>query len=84
MFPIEAAHTDAVKLREEYGEDILLIGGVNKIQLARGKKAIAQELRRLHPLIENGGYIPTIDHRVPPNISFENYLYYIEKKKEIL
>jgi uroporphyrinogen decarboxylase len=41
-------------------------------------------LERILPLIENGGYIPTVDHRVPPDVSFENYLYYLEKKQEIL
>ncbi len=84
MFPIEAAHTDAVKLRQEYGKDILLIGGVNKVQLAKGKQAIDEELKRLRPLIEKGGYIPMVDHRVPPDVSFDNYLYYLEKRKEIL
>ncbi len=84
MFPIEAAHTDPVKLRKEYGKDILLIGGVNKLQLAKGKAAIDRELKRLYPLVEKGRYIPTVDHRVPPDVSFENYLYYLEKKKEIL
>lgn len=84
MFPIEAAHTDPIKLREEYGRNVLLFGGVDKIQLAKGKDAIDRELERLHPLVEKGGYIPTVDHRVPPDVSFENYLYYLEKRKEIL
>ena len=84
MFPIEAAHTDPVKLREEYGEDVLLFGGVDKVQLARGKEAIDREMERLRPLVERGGYIPCVDHRVPPDVSFENYVYYLEKKKEIL
>lgn len=84
MFPIEAAHTDPLKLRAEYGNDLLLIGGVNKIELIKGKEAIDREMERIQPLIEQGGYIPTVDHRVPSDVSFENYLYYIEKKKEIL
>ena len=84
MFPIEASHTDPIKLREEYGKNVLLFGGVDKIQLARGRDAIDRELERLHPLVEKGGYIPTVDHRVPPDVSFENYLYYLDKKKAIL
>jgi uroporphyrinogen decarboxylase len=84
MFPIEALHTDAVKLRKEYGKDLLLVGGVDKIELAKGKEATDRELERLRPLMEDGGYIPTVDHRVPPDVSFENYLYYLEKRKEML
>ena len=41
-------------------------------------------MERLHPLVEHGGYIPCVDHRVPPDVSFENYCYYVEKKKDIL
>lgn len=84
MFPIEAAHTCPLKLRELYGEQLLLMGGVNKIPLAKGKDAIDRELERLHPLVERGGYIPTVDHRVPPDVSLENYVYYLEKRKQIL
>ena len=84
MFPIEAAHSDPLKLRKEYGNDLLLIGGVNKIELIKGKEAIDREMERIQPLIEEGGYIPTVDHRVPSDVSYENYLYYLEKKKEIL
>ncbi len=84
MFPLEAAHTDPLKLREQYGTNILLIGGVNKLELIKGKDAIDRELERIQQLIESGGYIPTVDHRVPSDVSFENYMYYLQKKKEIL
>jgi len=84
MFPIEAAHTDPLKLRQEYGDKILLFGGVNKLALIKGKDAIDRELERLYPLAQAGGYIPCVDHRVPPDVTFENYLYYLEKKKQIL
>jgi uroporphyrinogen decarboxylase len=84
MFPIEMAHTDPVVLREKFRQSVLLVGGVNKVELAKGREAIDRELERLRPLVEAGGYIPTVDHRVPPDVSFENYSYYMEKKKEIL
>jgi len=84
MFPIEAAHTDPLRLRRDYGDGVFLIGGVNKLALIAGPEAIDREMERLHPLVEGGGYIPTVDHRVPPDVTFENYLYYLEKKKEII
>ena len=84
MFPLESAHTDAVKIREEYGDDVLLIGAVDKMQLMKGKDAIDREIERLAPLVERGGFIPTVDHRVPPDVTMENYLYYLDKKQEIL
>jgi uroporphyrinogen decarboxylase len=84
MFPIEAAHTDPWRLREEYGQRVLLLGGVNKLALIAGRESIDREIERLHPLVERGGYIPCLDHRVPPDVSLENYLYYLEKKKTVL
>ncbi len=84
MFPIEAAHTDPRKLREEYGESVLLLGGVDKLALIAGKDAIDRELEKLRPLVERGGFLPCVDHRVPPDVTYENYLYYLEKKKAIL
>jgi len=85
MFPLEVrARTDPVQLREKYGRKVLLMGGVNKIALIKGKRSIKKELERLKPIIEEGGYIPTVDHRVPPDVSYENYLYYLAEKRKIL
>lgn len=84
MFPIEALHSSPHVLRETYGEAILLIGGVDKLSLIHGKDAIDREIERLHPLTEMGGYIPCVDHRVPPDVSFENYCYYLDRKSQLL
>ncbi len=84
MFPVEKIHTDPFRLRDEYGDRVLLIGGVDKFALARGKEAIDREVDALGPLIDRGGYIPTVDHRVPADVSFENYLYYLESKRRLL
>ncbi len=84
MFPIEALHTDPGRLREEYGDQVLLFGGVDKIALIGGKETIDRELEKTGRLLDKGGYVPCVDHRVPPDVTFENYIYYLEKKKEIL
>jgi len=82
MFPIEARFTDIYKLRENYGHHVLLMGGVNKLALIAGEKSIDEELKGLTPLLQDGGYIPTVDHRVPPEVSYSTYLYYLKKKRE--
>jgi len=84
MFPIEKIHTDPFRLRDEYGDSVLLVGGVDKFALVRGKEAIDREVDALGPLIDRGGYIPTVDHRVPADVSFENYLYYLKRKRQLL
>lgn len=84
MLPIEARYTSPIELRRKYGRRILLMGGVNKLALIRGRKAIEREIQRLAPLVEEGGYIPMVDHRVPPDVSLDNYLYYLKTKRKII
>ncbi|MEI6846233.1 MAG: uroporphyrinogen decarboxylase family protein, partial [Candidatus Firestonebacteria bacterium] len=84
MFPLEVGcNTDPVVLRKKYGKDVLLFGGVNKRELSKDKKSIDAEIERLRPIVEGGGFIPHVDHRCPPDVSYENYLYYLKRKKEV-
>ena len=82
MFPIEVRYTDIYKLRERFDQRVLLMGGVNKLALIAGKDAIDKELKRLTPILKEGGYIPTVDHRCPPEVSHSTYRYYLKRKRE--
>jgi len=85
FFPLEVrAGSDPVAIREQYGRKALLMGGVDKTALIRGGKAIDEELRRVKPVVEDGGYIPHVDHRVPADVSYENYLYYLKRKRQLI
>jgi uroporphyrinogen-III decarboxylase len=84
MFPLEVAHTDAFKLREEFGDRVLLLGGVDKLALIAGKESIDREIERLVPLVAQGHYVPCLDHRVPADVTLENYLYYLRRKEMLL
>jgi uroporphyrinogen decarboxylase len=85
-YPLEAAAgMDPVGLRRQYGHDLLLWGGVDKRALARDKQAIEKELRgKLPVLLEDGGYIPQLDHMAPPGIPYENWLFYLGLKRRML
>ena len=66
-------------LREEFGKDLRLIGGIDTDILMQGKDAIRQEIEtKLPPLLQQGGYIPLADARIRKYIPFENYVYYRE------
>ncbi len=83
--PMEVkAGMDVVALRKEYGRSLTMRGGIDKHVLFRGQEAIRRELERVAPVAEEGGYLPMIDHSIPPGVPFEDYGYYIEIKKEIL
>ncbi len=68
---------------EEYGKELRIMGGVDKIELAKGKEAIKKYLETLVPLVERGGYIPFCDHRCPPDVKPQDYLYYLDLKEQL-
>jgi uroporphyrinogen decarboxylase len=85
MFPCEVgAGTDMFRLRKQFGREVRLQGGVDKHALAAGKDSIDRELERVTPLLEQGGYVPHLDHLVPPDISLGDYMYYREQKKILI
>ena len=85
MFPLEIGTwgADAVKYRKQYGKDLLIMGGFDKHILARTQKEIAAEIHRLAPLVEEGGFIPFADHRVPPDVPLANYIFYCETARQV-
>jgi uroporphyrinogen decarboxylase len=85
MFPVEIGTwgADPIKFRQEYGKDLLLMGGFDKHILAQSTADIEREIHRLAPLVEEGGFIGFCDHRVPPDVPYKNYLFYLEKVREV-
>jgi uroporphyrinogen decarboxylase len=84
LFPFEVngcAHP--AELLNTYGKDLRIMGGVDKIQLGNGRGAIKAYMETLVPLVERGGYIPFCDHRCPPNVDPDDYLYYLDLKQEM-
>ena len=71
------------ELLDQYQGKLRIMGGVDKMQLIAGKSAIKKYLESLVPYVENGGYIPFCDHRCPPDVTEENYLYYLDLKREL-
>ena len=85
LWPIErAAGISPQGLRRRFGKGLRLWGGVDKRVLPRGPEAIRAHLRELIPLVEEGGFIPTVDHTVPPDVSWDDFRYYMEAKQALL
>jgi uroporphyrinogen decarboxylase len=84
LLPFEVrAGNDVVEVRKKY-PTFGIVGGIDKMALLRGKKAIDGELDRMKSLLPLGGFIPTVDHRVPPDVPLANYVYYLETKWHII
>ena len=85
VYPMEqAAGNDLHAYRKRYGKDLLMTGGIDKRALAWGKAAIDRELETKIPLALEGGYIPTVDHAIPPDVSYDHFCYYWERKQRLL
>jgi len=84
-WPIEiAAGNGPILYRKQYGKRLAMGGAIDKRELARDKAAVEREIMSKVPwLLEQGGYIPTCDHGIPPDVSYENYLYMIELIKRV-
>ncbi len=85
LYPFEvAAGSDALATREKYGQRLAIIGNIDKRALAKGKKEIEREVMSKVPqLLASGGYIPFVDHCVPPDVPFENFSYYLDLIKQL-
>ena len=84
LFPYEVNSCEhPAVLLERYGKDLRIMGGFDKIQLLKGKDAIQSYMESLGPLVERGGYIPFCDHRCPPDVDPDNYLYYLDLKEQM-
>ena len=83
MSPFEVASgCDVVEIGKKH-PDLRILGGIDKRVLATSKEDIDRHIDYIMPaMAERGGYIPTCDHGVPEEVSFENYMYYREKMKE--
>lgn len=84
MFPIEVGTWGAsIKpWREKYGKELRGIGGMNKVVFSQDYAAVEKEIERLKPLVEIGGFIPCVDHRIAPDAKWELVQYYCERIRE--
>ena len=82
VMPCEvAAGMDVVKLGEKY-PDLIMIGGIDKRELAKDKESVKKEVEyRVPPLVKRGGYFPGVDHAVPADVPLENYKYFVSLLK---
>jgi uroporphyrinogen decarboxylase len=84
MSPFEvAAGCDVVEIGQQHPE-LAIFGGIDKRVLAAGRDAIDAHLEAIiPPMRRRGGYIPTCDHGVPVEVSYEDYLYYRQRCVEL-
>lgn len=68
---------------DKWGPELRIMGGVNKMVLGSSRAEIRAWVESLAPYVERGGYIPFCDHRCPPNVNPDDYLYYLDLKQKM-
>ncbi|MBI2437951.1 MAG: hypothetical protein HYV36_03960 [Lentisphaerae bacterium] len=86
LIPLEpAAGMDIVQLRKKYGKSLAVGGGIDKHVLRQGKAEIRKELEyKMQDLMQAGGTVFSLDHRIPNGTPLDNYRYYVDTGRELL
>lgn len=74
---------DLREVRERF-PTIGIIGGINKNALASGRRAIAKALESVPFMLEHGRYIPSLDHGVTNEVSWDNYRYFYDRLRDLI
>jgi len=82
--PLEVkAGMDPIHLKQTYGDNLVLDGGINAV-LWNDPDAMKAEIRRVLPVVkEKGGYIFGSDHSVPSNVSLADFREIINLVKKL-
>ena len=85
LFPIEVGKWQGSpqKLREQFGYDFGMMGGVDKHLLTAEEGVLRAHLESLVPAVKAGRYLPVPDHRIPPEVSLEDFRRYIRLFGEV-
>jgi uroporphyrinogen decarboxylase len=74
---IVSVNMEYSKLRQEYGPEVALIGGIDAESLSRDETAVRRTvMETVPPLLESGRYLPCLDDRPRANTSFSLYSCY--------
>jgi uroporphyrinogen-III decarboxylase len=82
VYPLERqAGVDVAKLRAAHPR-LIMMGGFDKMTMSQGEASMRAEFERLLPVMRSGGYIPSVDHQTPPEVSLANFKIYLRLFRE--
>lgn len=77
VYPLERqAGVDIARIRRAY-PGFLMMGGYDKMVMWKGVAAMRAEFERILPVMQSGGYVPSVDHQTPPQVSLHDYHAYL-------
>jgi len=82
VLPLERqAGVDGGELRGQF-PDFCFVGHYDKMVMKYGEAAMRKEFERIVPMMRSGGFIPSVDHQTPPDVSLEQYKIYLKLLEE--
>jgi len=77
ILPLERmAGVDVAKIRRDHPR-WKMIGAFDKTVMKHGEAAMRREFERLLPVMRQGGFVPSVDHQTPPDVSLDTYRVYV-------
>lgn len=84
MYPFEVIRAcTTLDYRKKY-PTLGMLGGIDKMEIAKGKEAIDKLMDTVKELLACGRYIPAPDHAIPPEVSHEDYVYFVRRMRETI
>lgn len=84
MWPFEhSGGTDVSRIRERY-PGLVISGGIAKSAIAGGRQSIDKALEPVDEMLARGGYIPHVDHFVPPEVTLDAFSYYRRRLNQLI
>jgi uroporphyrinogen-III decarboxylase len=84
LWPFERqAGNDLLEYRRRFPR-LGMMGGFDKTAMAKGKEAIDQEMEIISEMLKFGGFIPSPDHLIPHDVSWDNFKYFCHRLKETI
>ena len=82
LSPLERmAGNDVAALRRQHPR-FRMFGAFDKTVMHLGEDAIRAEFERILPVMRSGGYVPSVDHQTPPEVSLDDYRLYVSLLRE--
>ncbi len=83
LWPFERqAGCDIEEIRRRF-PDLGMLGGYNKRCIAEGPAAMEAEFNVVKRTLAGGRYVPSPDHLIPHDVSWENMRYFCRRLKEV-
>jgi len=84
VFPWETQFgLDLLEVRRRFPR-LGIMGGLNKAAVAHGRAAIDEELKKVPALLQQGLFLPSLDHGVAPDTSWDNYRYFYDRLRDLI